>query len=57
VSTLLREGLIEPTTAEERRKDPGFDYRTTSKGAVYAEAIRAVPTPVLAEKPKWEMPS
>lgn len=54
VKELLREGLIERPTHEERAEYPGWAYRTTPKGDVMVNAICSVPTPV--ERTRWVMP-
>jgi hypothetical protein len=54
VKELLRDGLIERPTREEREEYPGFAYRTTEKGDAFVHAICTVPTPVA--KTRWVIP-
>jgi len=53
VKELLREGLIERPTPQEREVAPGWAYKATEKGRVMVGAICAVQNPVS----RWTMPS
>lgn len=55
VKELLREGLIERPTKEEREHHPGWAYKATAKGAAWVNAICTVPLPV--ERTRWVIPS
>lgn len=54
VKELLRDGLIERPTHEEREAYPGWAYRTTPKGDALVHAICTVPNPV--ERTRWVIP-
>ena len=45
VKELLRDGLIERPTREEREEYPGWAYQATEKGKAWVNAICTVPTP------------
>lgn len=55
VRELLRDGLIERPTEEQRKQFPGWAYRTTPKGRVFIDALTSTPLPVPVA-PKWTMP-
>lgn len=54
VRELLRDGLIERPTHEERAANPGWAYRTTRKGDALVNALCVVPNPV--ERTRWVIP-
>jgi hypothetical protein len=47
---LLREGMVERPTKQERLQYPGWAYRATAKGRAYVEGLRRVQLPVLEQK-------
>lgn len=55
VKELLRDGLIERPTKEERADCPGWAYCTTEKGDALVNAICTVQNPVA--KTRWVIPS
>lgn len=55
VKELLKDGLIERPTKEEREAYPGWAYQTTAKGDALVNAICAVPNPV--ERVRYVIPS
>lgn len=55
VKELLREGLIERPTKEEREQYPGWAYQTTAKGDALVNAICSVQNPV--ERTRYVIPS
>ncbi len=54
VKELLREGLIERPTHEQRAANPGWAYTATEKGEAWVHAICTVPLPVA--KTRWVIP-
>jgi len=55
VKELLRDGLIERPTKQQRQDYPGWAYKTTAKGDVMVNAICTTPQPV--ERTRWVMPT
>lgn len=55
VKELLREGLIERPSHEEREAAPGWAYRATEKGRAWVNAICNTPQPVA--KTRWVIPA
>lgn len=55
VKELLKDGLIERPTREEREEYPGWAYQTTAKGDALVNAICSVPNPV--ERTRYVIPS
>ena len=55
VKQLLREGMVERPSREEREDNPGWAYRATAKGTAYVEALRGVQQPVATTT--WAVPS
>jgi hypothetical protein len=58
VRELLRDGMIERPSHQQREQHAGWAYRATDKGRTYVEALTKVPLPVLAAPvaPKWIIP-
>lgn len=57
IKQLLREGLVERPTRQEREEHPGWAYQATNKGRAYVEALKMVQLPVLTEVSEtWSVP-
>ncbi len=54
VKELLRDGLIERPSKEQRAEYPGWAYRATPKGSALVNAICTVPMPVAHTR--WVIP-
>ncbi len=55
VKELLRDGMIERPSKEQRAEYPGWAYKATMKGQCYIKALTDVPLPVRTD-PVWTMP-
>jgi hypothetical protein len=55
VRELLRDGMIERPTREQRDLYPGWAYKATARGLCYVKALTEVPLPVRTD-PVWAMP-
>lgn len=55
VKELLRDGMIERPTKEQREEWDGWAYKATLKGQCYVKALTEVPMPVRTD-PVWTMP-
>ena len=55
VKELLRDGMIERPSKEQRAEYPGWAYKATPKGQCYVKALTRVPLPVRTD-PVWAMP-
>lgn len=55
VKELLRDGMIERPTHEQRETFTGWAYKATPRGQCYVKALTNVPLPVRTD-PVWAMP-
>jgi hypothetical protein len=55
VREMLKDGLIERPTKEQREMYPGWAYKTTAKGTALVNAICSVPNPVA--RTRWIIPT
>lgn len=56
VRELLRDGMIERTSREQREAHPGWGYKATPRGQCYIKALTDLPLPVRTD-PVWTMPA